>query len=154
MPEPALTIRPAVPADTATIVAVVGSAYALYTPRIGRRPAPVNADYPGLIRAAEVWVAVDAADKPVGVLVMRPARGSLFIENVAVDPAHQRHGIGRLLLSFAEQHCRELGLPAVTLYTNARMTENLRYYPSLGYVETGRRQHEGFDRVFYRKSLS
>jgi ribosomal protein S18 acetylase RimI-like enzyme len=153
-PRGATAIRRARPADTDAIVAVVASAYALYTPRIGRQPAPVNADYRSLVLAAEAWVAVDAADRPVGVLVMRPARDSLFVENVAVDPAHQRRGIGRLLLSFAEHHARQLGLPAITLYTNVRMTENLRYYPSLGYVETGRRQQEGFDRVFFRKSLS
>jgi hypothetical protein len=41
----------------------------------------------------------------------------------------------------------------VTLYTNERMTENLVFYPALGYVETGRGMQDGFARVFYRKPL-
>jgi len=41
----------------------------------------------------------------------------------------------------------------VTLYTNERMTENLRLYPALGYLETGGAVQDGFARVFYRKLL-
>jgi len=89
----------------------------------------------------------------IGVLVLRPVSGSLFLENVAVLPEFQGHGIGRALIAFAEQHGRELRLPEVTLYTNERMTENLRLYPKLGYVETGRRVEEGFARVYFRKPL-
>lgn len=33
------------------------------------------------------------------------------------------------------------------------MTENIPYYPSLGYEEIGRWQEDGFDRVFFRKEL-
>jgi hypothetical protein len=33
------------------------------------------------------------------------------------------------------------------------MTENLTFYPALGYDETGRGVQDGFARVFYRKAL-
>ncbi len=46
-----------------------------------------------------------------------------------------------------------LGLPEVSLYTNEAMVENLRLYPRLGFVETGRRVEDGYRRVFFRKSL-
>ena len=33
------------------------------------------------------------------------------------------------------------------------MTENIAYYPALGYAEIGRWEEDGFNRVFYRKDL-
>jgi ribosomal protein S18 acetylase RimI-like enzyme len=59
-----------------------------------------------------------------------------------------------VLIAFAEDHARELGLDAVTLYTNEAMTENLRLYPALGFVETGRRVEDGYRRVYFRKTVS
>ena len=146
-------IRPAGPADLDAVRRCVLEAYALYVPRIGREPAPMTADYATLIGAGEIWVAEEAG-RVVGVLVLRPLPGSLFLENVAVLPACQGRGIGRALIAFAERHARALGLPEVTLYTNERMTENLLLYPRLGYVETGRRTEEGFARVYFRKPLA
>jgi ribosomal protein S18 acetylase RimI-like enzyme len=112
----------------------------------------MTADYAALVEAGEVRVATDD-DLVVGVLVVRPVAGALHLENVAVAPEAQGRGIGRLLVQRAEEEARELGLPAVELYTNARMTENLELYPRLGYVETGRRSEDGFDRVFFTKPV-
>jgi ribosomal protein S18 acetylase RimI-like enzyme len=146
-------IRAAVPSDLASVRRCVLEAYALCVPRIGREPAPMTADYAGLIGRGEIWVTEEAGGV-VGVLVLRPEPASLLLENVAVLPAFQGRGIGRALIAFAEKHAGELGLPEVTLYTNERMTENLRLYPALGYVETGRRLEEGFARVYFRKPTS
>jgi GNAT superfamily N-acetyltransferase len=145
-------IRPALLDDTASVAACVRAAYAGYVERIGREPAPMGADYEALITAGAVWVAHDAGDV-VGVLVLHALGDALLIENVAVRPDRQGRGLGRALMRFAEEHARRAGLSEVTLYTNARMTENLRFYPALGYAETGRGVQDGFDRVFYRKHL-
>ena len=113
----------------------------------------MTADYAELVALGEVWVATEG-DEVVGVLVLRPRPGSLFLENVAVAPARQGAGIGSALLTFAEEHARSLGLGEITLYTNERMTENLAFYPARGYVETERRYDDGFHRVFFRKLLA
>ena len=94
-----------------------------------------------------------AAGRLVGVLVMRPDPPALFVENVAVVPEWQGRGFGRALMAFAEEHARATGLAEVALYTNQKMTENLRFYAAIGYVETGRRSEDGFARVFLRKAL-
>lgn len=112
----------------------------------------MRADYSALVAAREVWVACED-EAIVGVLVVRPRQNSLILENVAVSPTEQGRGIGRALIGFAERHASELGLRAVELYTNERMTENLSLYPALGYVETDRRREAGFSRVFFRKQL-
>ena len=114
----------------------------------------MTADYAALLEVGEVWVAAAADGSVVGVLVLQPEAESLLLENVAVAPAAQGRGIGRALIAHAEQRARELGLPEVALYTNRLMTENLRLYPALGYVETGRRREDGYDRVFFRKLLA
>jgi ribosomal protein S18 acetylase RimI-like enzyme len=141
-------------ADDATAAAeITSAAYGVYIERIGREPAPMGADFDALIAAGEVWVAVDH-DRVVGVLVVRLGDTALLLESVAVDPANQGRGIGRSLIDHAQRVARDAGLGAVELYTNAHMTENLRLYPSLGFDLVDRRREDGFDRVYFSKSLS
>jgi GNAT superfamily N-acetyltransferase len=145
-------IVPAAPGDAPAVAGCVRAAYARYVERIGREPAPMTADYPALIAAGEVWV-IRAGEGIAGVLVLRPQPPALLVENVAVAPDRQGEGLGRALMTFAEDRARSEGLGEVVLYTNERMTENLRFYPALGYVETGRGMQDGFARVFYRKRV-
>jgi ribosomal protein S18 acetylase RimI-like enzyme len=145
-------IVPAAPGDAPAVAACVRAAYALYVERIGREPAPMTADYDALIAAGEVWL-IRAGEDVAGVLVLRPQPPALLVENIAVAPVRQGRGLGRLLMAFAENRARAEGLAEVVLYTNERMTENLRFYPALGFTETGRALQDGFARVFYRKAL-
>lgn len=146
-------IRRAAAGDAAAVAEITRAAYRPYIERIGREPAPMRADFDALIGAGAVWVATEDG-RVVGVLVLELQDTALLLESVAVDPAHQGHGIGRSLIDHAEQVARDAGLSAVDLYTNAHMTENLRLYPSLGYDLIERRREDGFDRVFFRKSLT
>lgn len=148
MPEIVQAARGEAPA----VAQCVRAAYAHYIERIGREPAPMTADYGALIEAGEVWV-IRAGEGVAGVLVLRPQPPALLLENIAVAPGRQGEGLGRALMAFAEERARAEGLAEVVLYTNERMTENLRFYPALGYVETGRAMQDGFSRVFYRKAV-
>jgi ribosomal protein S18 acetylase RimI-like enzyme len=146
-------IRRAAAGDAPGAAEITSAAYRRYIQRIGREPAPMAADFDALIAAGCVWVATDQ-DRMVGVLVLRLTDTVLLLESVAVDPAHQGRGIGRSLIDHAERVARDAGLGAVELYTNAHMTENLRLYPSLGFDVVDRRHQDGFDRVFFRKSVA
>jgi ribosomal protein S18 acetylase RimI-like enzyme len=147
-----LHIRLAGNTDVPAIRAVVEAAYSIYTPRIGRPPAPMAADYTALVDGGEVWVGV-CEGTVVGLLVIRPGVDDLELENVAVAPSHQGRGYGRALIAFAERRAATLGLSGVALYTNEAMVENLGLYPRLGFIETGRRVEDGFRRVYFRKAL-
>ena len=149
---PGLAVRPAVSGDAPGVRALVEAAYAPYVARIGRRPAPMTADYAALIAEGVVWVA-PGPGRLRGVLVMMPEGDHLFLENIAVHPEEQGRGLGRALMAFVDEHARALGLSAVELYTNEAMTENLAFYPRLGFVEVDRRTEDGFRRVFMRKTL-
>jgi N-acetylglutamate synthase-like GNAT family acetyltransferase len=149
---PTVTVRPAGPADADVVSELVESAYQDYVPRIGLRPAPMDADYASLIARDEVWVA-EQEGAVVGVLVLVIAEGHLLIENIAVSPASQGAGVGSLLMQTAEQHARQAGVSEVRLYTHELMTENHAYYRHRGFVETHRAVANGFARVFFTKQL-
>jgi GNAT superfamily N-acetyltransferase len=147
-----LELRKAEPQDVAAIRVVAAAAYEPYVARIGRPPAPLTADYAGAVGRGEVWVAV--TDGVIaGLLVLIPAPDHLLLENIAVLPAAQGTGVGSRLLALAEDQSRALGLREIRLYTNAKMTENLAYYPRHGYVETHRGEGDGFSRVYFAKRL-
>ena len=132
---------------------LVRGAYRHYIVRMGREPAPMQADYPALIAAGEVHVLVDDGER-VGLIVLRSEDDALFVENVAIDPGRQHHGYGRALMAFAEAEARRLGLGKLSLYTHETMTENLRFYPRLGFREVACHEQDGFRRVFLEKLLA
>lgn len=148
-----LALRRAVAADVPAIRALVRAAYQHYVARIGREPMPMTADYDRAVVEHEIWLFEDAAGLG-GVLELKPCGdGELSIENIAVDPARQKSGIGRKLMAFAEDEARRQGCDRVTLYTNEKMVENIALYTRLGYAETERRAIGAFHRVFMRKDF-
>jgi GNAT superfamily N-acetyltransferase len=152
MPDVGGTLRAATADDLQPVQVVVDAAYAIYVPRIGRRPAPMTADYGALIEAGAVRV-LESGGRVAGVLVTHPRDGYLLVENVAVAPDQQGHGLGRALLDDAERQARELGLGELRLYTNQLMVENLDMYPRLGYREMGRNVEHGYARVHFAKPV-
>lgn len=145
-------IRKASPADLDQIKACAVAAYTRYTERIGKRPAPMVADFGAAIEAESLYV-IETGTQICGFVVFYACNDYLHLENVAVDPRFQGHGLGMKLIEFVEQQARGGGYGSVELYTNVKMTENLGLYPRLGYVEFDRRIEDGFDRIYFRKTL-
>lgn len=153
-----LVLRRAVATDVPAIRALVRTAYQHYVARLGREPMPMTADYDRAVVEHEIWL-LDDANGLSAVLELKlelnsGGGGALSIENIAVDPARQRSGIGRKLMAFAEDEARRQGCERVTLYTNEKMVENIALYTRLGYVETERRATGAFHRVFMRKDIA
>ena len=145
-----MTIRQAAPRDLAAVQAIVMASYAVYIPRIGKPPGPMQDDYADLIARGVVWV----TGRPVhGLIVLLAAPDHLLLDNVAIHPDQQGKGTGRALLNFAEAQAEALGLAGLRLYTNAAMTENQSLYTHLGWRCTGRAMQAGFDRVFFSKAV-
>ena len=131
---------------------MVQSAYAIYVPRIGRKPGPMLDDYGALIREMRVHV-LDTDGVIDGVLVLIPDAASMLLDNVAVRPGAQGFGLGRKLLEFAERCALDAGYGSIRLYTNEAMTENIALYTRIGYIETHRGEAQGLRRVYMTKSL-
>jgi ribosomal protein S18 acetylase RimI-like enzyme len=145
-------IRAARADEAARIGEIARAAYLKYVPRIGREPAPMGADFAAEIAAGRV-VVVEADDTLAGYMTAWPQVDAYFIDSIAVDPAAQGRGLGRALMDHAARAARQHDLAAITLYTNAAMTENLSLYRHIGFVETRRAVEQGFDRVFMRCEL-
>jgi ribosomal protein S18 acetylase RimI-like enzyme len=63
--------------------------------------------------------------------------GRGYIGLLAVDPACQGRGIGRLLMTVAENHCAQLGCRGADIRIVSLRTELPPFYTLLGYRETG-----------------
>lgn len=148
-----LSLRRATAADAAAIAQLAEDAYGKYVSRIGRRPAPMDADYLALIENAIAWV-LTCDDHVVGSLITVVNDDHLLLESIAIAPSAQGRGYGALLLRRAEDDAHDADRAEVRLYTNAAMTENVAMYPRFGYVETHRDGQDGFRRVYFRKLLA
>jgi GNAT superfamily N-acetyltransferase len=79
------------------------------------------------------FVAADAADQPLGYLLLDVVDGAAHIEQVSVHPDYARREIGRALIERAENWARDRGLPALTLATYVEVPWNGPYYERLGF---------------------
>ena len=146
-------IRPARAHDEQDIRDCARRAYARYVPLMGRKPAPMTADFAARIAAGHVYVAADGRDVFQGFVVFYQEGDHILLENVAVLPDVAGRGIGKALIGFCEDAAGRCGFRAVHLYTNEKMADNLAIYPRLGYVEVGRRTENGFNRIYFQKTL-
>ena len=145
-----LSLRRATAADLPTIKAVIGAAYARYLTRMDKPPGPMLRDYRPSVEAGTTWV----SGSPItAVLTLYPGDDHLLIENIAVHPSAQGRGLGRALMSFAEQEAARRGLTRLTLVTHEVMTENQAIYARLGYAEVERRAEDGYRRIYMEKHL-
>jgi ribosomal protein S18 acetylase RimI-like enzyme len=143
-------IRQATQADLSAIESIVTRAYSKYLPRIGAPPGPMLDDYVARIAANEAFV----TGTPVrALIVLVDAPDHLLLDNIAVDPAAQGTGQGRILMEFADAEARRRGHAELRLYTHQTMVENIALYTRLGWMETGRGVQSGLARVFFRKTL-
>jgi ribosomal protein S18 acetylase RimI-like enzyme len=140
-------------ADVPRLTELARAAYAHYVERLGGPPRPMTDDYAEVVQRHQVIVAARGGEI-VGMVVLGVDKEGFFVDNVAVDPSHQRIGVGKALLKRAESAARDAGFDSIYLYTHERMAENLGLYARIGYVEYDRRPHGGARIVYLRKELA
>ncbi|MGW5065586.1 GNAT family N-acetyltransferase [Streptomyces cyaneofuscatus] len=88
-------------------------------------------------RAGRCWVATDplsaTGDRPLGYVIADPVDGALHIEQISVDPAAARRGIGRTLIDRLAALAPGQGLTALTLTTFSDVPWNAPYYARIGF---------------------
>jgi ribosomal protein S18 acetylase RimI-like enzyme len=147
------SLRTATATDVPRLTELVRAAYEHYVERIGGPPGPMTEDYADVVRRHSVTVA-ERGGEIVGLTVLGVDGEGFFIHNVAVDPAQQGSGVGRVLLEHAEAEARRAGFDSIHLYTHEKMTENQELYARIGYVEYDRRSHGEARLVYMRKPLA
>ncbi|WP_231921298.1 GNAT family N-acetyltransferase [Micromonospora auratinigra] len=86
-------------------------------------------------RAGRVLVTVDPDDRPIAFVVVDLVDGCAHVQQLSVDPAYARQGIGRRLLDAVAERAAGEGLPALTLTTFRSVPWNGPYYARCGFRE-------------------
>ena len=148
-----IDIRPAEAGEAADVTALVQEAFAVYTPEIGKPPAPALYDYAALIATGQVCVAARGSDI-LGVLYTYVQQdGGVMLDVLAVDARARGEGLARRLTHEAEARAHAQGAQVLRVYTNEVMEGPLRMYPKLGFRETHRAVSDGYSRVHFEKPL-
>lgn len=147
-----LNFRAALPEDATTIRTLVRAAYAKWVPVIGREPKPMSADYEHTVREHDFALLCNG-EEIAGLIETMTREDHVWIENVAVSPAHQGMGLGRRLLRHAEEIAEQCGLIKLSLLTNAAFEANVILYEKLGYVVTRREPFLGGTALYMSKTL-
>jgi GNAT superfamily N-acetyltransferase len=122
----------ACPANVPAIRELTRSAYAKRAPAIGRRPIPTLADYHLAVREHLIDMLL-VGDDYVALVEAIEKVDHLLIENVAVAPAFQGRGYGRMLVAHAETLAASLGYKEIRLHINKAFTRDISLYLGLGY---------------------
>ena len=127
-------------------------AYAQWVPVIGREPMPMKADYNTALREHLVDL-LYVEGRLAALIETIPQADHLLIENVAVLPALQGHGLGRRLMAHAETLAMSLGLSEMRLYTNKDFAANVQLYLRLGYRVDREEPFMGGTTIYMSKPL-
>ena len=84
------------------------------------------------MREERLWVA-ESAGTLAGFVLASVVDGAAFVDEIDVDPAHGRRGIGARLMAQVSAWARDRGLPSVTLTTFRDIAWNDRWYHRLGF---------------------
>lgn len=129
-----MIIRPATSQDISTLVAIQ-----LKNPQAAQWQ---ESDYARLAEdpSGILLVAEDEAGQVLGFGAARRVADEAELQNLAVDPEHQHHGIGQRLLDGV--HCRLAAAGTRRVYLEVRPSNEsaLALYQSSGYTIVGRRQ--------------
>lgn len=100
----------------------------------------------------EIWI----IGAPVACVFLTPKPGALYLGKLAVEARHRGRGLARQLVDLAEARARDMGLPTLELQTRVELSANQRTFEAMGFVETRRTAHPGFDRptsITYRRAV-
>ncbi|WP_433884871.1 acetyltransferase [Pseudomonas vranovensis] len=89
--------------------------------------------------AVELWVAVDAEDRPLGFIGLNETH----VEMLFIDPDLRGQGIGRALLDYAHDSRDTLSVDV-----NEQNPQAVGFYLHYGFVQTGRSPLDGEGRPF------
>lgn len=131
------SIREATPADVPALLRVINAAYLVEREFVeGDRLS--EKDLRRTLGQGTFLVATRGDGEAIAnVFLQRTAPDRMYLGLLAVDPAEQRHGLGRLMMAAAERHSRDAGCRAIDIRIVNLRTELPPFYRSLGFVPNG-----------------
>ncbi len=95
-------------------------------------------------RQSEIWA---VGIPPHAMMILTPRTDRLYLGKFCIAPGQRGQGLARRMVDLARTRAQELGLPVIELQTRVELTENHRAFGALGFVETARTAHAGYDRA-------
>jgi ribosomal protein S18 acetylase RimI-like enzyme len=92
----------------------------------------------------------------VACLFAVPQGDAYYLGKLAVREDLRGHGLATRLVDAAADRAKALGLDHLELQTRVELTENQATFRAMGFVETGRTAHPGYDRptsITFRRAL-
>ena len=132
-------IRPPAPAELGLVIEIEHRANRAFAdhglPEIADDAAGTAEELEAYRATGRAWVAVDERGLPIAYILTAEMDGALHIEQVSVDPAHARRGIGAELIEHVCDLAGADGRASVTLTTFRDIPWNAPYYARLGFRE-------------------
>lgn len=152
-----LVVRPATPHDTEAI-AGMAIAFRNHLERDTPSDQCFHRSVAFLLAADDAsFLIASEAGRPLGYILLR-YRYSMWadgveatLEDLFVDPAARRNGVGRALVEDALRHATRRGCCSICLDTNEHNAASTRIYRQLGFNEVSRRWNGR--QLFFRRSL-
>lgn len=135
---PSLRIRLATPADRPNLISLINAAFAIETFLEGTRTDDER--LAALMQKGEILLAENSTGQILASIYAELRGKHGYLGMLAVDPAHQRTGLGKQMLAAAENHFRAKGCEAIEISVLSLRPELLPIYRNLGFVQTGTRE--------------
>ncbi len=134
-----LSLRIAEPEDDAAAQRLFAEAFAPHVGALGYRPSPMDRSFIAALEArlaiAADWRINESGDvETIGFAMLSATPRQLYVEALAVDPAHQGNGVGRAILARVERLASDLCIDCVRLDTDPTLERQVRFYVDAGYV--------------------
>lgn len=155
---PEITIRRAVPAEAAELLALIRSAMAVYARHSGIET-PLDAE---LETVADLCVHIvqdhvlvaEQAGRLIGtVRLVRQDHDTAWFTRFAVSPDRQRAGVGQMLFQAAENNLRQSGCRQILLHTALSNQSLVAFYQTRGFELVDTSHERGYPRGLFLKQL-
>ena len=135
--------------DHKIIITIAQKAYEKYVERMGKEPAPMRP----VIQKEDVVFVCEDNKQVIAFAILVKINDQIILDNIAVDPPHQKKGIGNNFIKFIEEYLMEQKVNKYQLYTNEMMFENIDWYQKIGFKIFKKVTEKGDNRIYFEKEL-
>ncbi|MBP6012322.1 MAG: GNAT family N-acetyltransferase [Alphaproteobacteria bacterium] len=141
-------IRPAALTDAAAIARTIVASFEQYRDRLIPKSEALSENEASILSELKQNAGGFIAEQNsaiLGCVMTKPVEGDLYFGRLSVLPTARGGGVARGLITVVEDDARRRGAPATRLNVRIALADNRRFFEKLGYIETAREAHPGFD---------